>query len=772
MKTKLLTLVCCFFAGLGIMAKDIYPGINNEAKDLKDQGNYLEAAKKYKEFRDELAGQDLLDVLYPEAECYYMLDDYEQLKEVVSLYKYIFEDSYYFLGDSLDIYKAYLHKMMGNLYYHNSTNLDTEAEDYEKELNENLYDAIQHYKKSLNIFRIRNNDVNANAVRMELAQLYYKFNEYSYAYKYLNQNLAFYKGRIENYVLSDEANYYNTLALMALCNARMANLEEEDDAADVLFDEGLSQIDKAIAYGSKLKNISYYNWLRIKGKILMIRYDKLGIDDRAIASKCYEQYVNYFRKNIGEDLSGMTESQRQQIWLAMHDFLFDCYRLGNESPEMLYDLALFSKNYLLENKQTGDVKWKQIRKLLKKQECAIEFVQYKGTNEEPMLGCLVLRKDSKAPVFIDIAKIDSLLTERVDSKVSLKFAITYQPHGYKNFVVKNWLYNDTALFHKIWTPQLMTAIGDANKIFFSPDGMLHQLAIEYMMPDSLKDCYRLSSTRMLQKRGEKVNTEKMLLMGDMDYYTEITPQIKDNDEEAYDYFAGERTIGELPFAKEEVDSIMESRVGLKDTVLTGKDATDENLLKLLPQKYPIVHIATHGYYVGEVKSGTDLKPTTYDKTMSKSGIVFAGLLSTVSNRHFDKTLFDGILSARETAKLNMKDVELVTLSACQTGLGEITSDGVFGMQRGLRQAGAKSMMISLWSVNNYSSSVFYKFFYQALSQQKEKSFHEALKTARKKMKNNIKIFKSLDLETLEFYDDVWDFGTPQHTHPYILIDAF
>ena len=258
----------------------------------------------------------------------------------------------------------------------------------------------------------------------------------------------------------------------------------------------------------------------------------------------------------------------------------------------------------------------------------------------------------------------------------------------------------------------------------------------------------------------------------MDYYAEIDPKTNGNDVECYDYFVGQGSIGQLPFAQIEVDSIVASRIGYKDTVLVGNIATDENLKDLLHNHYSIVHILTHGFFIGDMKKGTDLKPTTFDNTMSKSGLTFAGLLTTLTNRKFDKNLFDGILSAAEFSKLDMSGVELATLSACQTGLGEITSDGVYGMQRGLKQAGVKSTMISLWSVTNYSSSLFYKHFYQALSQQENKSFHDALKTAREKMSNEKYSVKYLDMISLDEEEYVIEQGIPQHTHQYILIDAF
>ena len=93
--------------------------------------------------------------------------------------------------------------------------------------------------------------------------------------------------------------------------------------------------------------------------------------------------------------------------------MFDCYGLGDGSSEMLYDLALFSKNYLLENKQTEDVKWQHVRKSLTDNDCAIEFVQYNGINDESYLGCLVLKKNSKRPRFIEISPTDSILQRKV-----------------------------------------------------------------------------------------------------------------------------------------------------------------------------------------------------------------------------------------------------------------------------------------------------------------------------------------------------------------------
>ena len=615
---------------------------------------------------------------------------------------------------------------------------------------------------------------NAAVLHQELAQLNYKLEEYKEAYEHIEKVCDYYKNRMDLGVKSDVPMYYKTLSLLALCNAQVASMEEDDDKSKELFEQSLNHIETSIGDVIKHKDKTYYDRVRIKGKILMMMFDRLHIDRKKDAANCYTQYVNYQRETVDKRLSQMTESQKEQNWLALHQFLFDCYRLGDESPEMLYDLALFSKEYLLQNQKDKDIRWKQIRSILDKQECAIEFVQYQGSFNQMMLGCLVLKKDSKRSLFIEISKTDSILKRNVGENECLTVgkAMTYQPSDPDEFSVKDELYSDSALFHKIWTPELMEAIGDAKKVYFSPDGFLHQLAIEYMMPDSTKDCYRLSSTRVLLRKNEKPNIDRMILLGNIDYYAEIDPKTNGNDVVCYDYLAGHGRIGELPFAQMEVDSIVASRIGYRDTVLVGSNATDENLKDLLQNHYSIVHILTHGFYIGSMKKGTDLKPTTSDKTMSKNGLTFAGLVTTLTNRKFDKNLFDGILSAAEFSKLDMNGVELATLSSCQTGLGEITSDGVYGMQRGLKQAGVKSMMISLWSVTNYSSSLFYKHFYQALSQQENKSFHDAFKKAREKLAKEEYVRKYLNLITLDEGEELIPQGLPQHTHQYILIDAF
>lgn len=744
-----------------------FTGKVRDAKALKDGGNYIEAAQKFRDSRSSsLRGKQLLDVLCLEAECYYMLDDYQQLDSTIVQYIECFRESRKELGDSVDIYKAYLFKMLGNVLYAEANESSSGMKYAER--------ASQYYVNSLKIFGSRGSDDNAYVLLKELAQLFYKVKAYKYAYEYLDEIKKRYQERLDDGIFDEEPEYYNTLSQMALCKARIASVEKNDNVSRDLFNQSLVQIDSAVVYGQKGKAALYYDWLRVKGKILMMQFDRLNIDNKIMARACYEQYVNYQRNTVGNRLAQMTESQQEQSWLALHDFLFDCYRLGNESAEMLYDLALFSKNYLLEKRQTGKVRWQDVKKVLKPDDCALEFVQYKGADDESHLACMVLKKDSKAPQFIEIAASGDILHRKLNKEygIDVEDCMTYQSGQFSLPSIKNLLYSDSVLFHQIWTPELMDAIGNAKKVYFAPDGFLHQLAIEYMMPDTLKECYRLSSTRVLTRKKEPVDYSKLLVCGGMNYHKKLSPHTSGNDVRAYNFFVGNGSVSDLPGAVKEIRAILDARHNPADTLLTGDNATDEDFMQLLSRHYPLVHISTHGFFAGRMASGTDMKPVTTDESMFKSGLIFSGASTSLTDRDFNTNMFDGILSASEVAKFDMRGTDLVTLSACQTGLGDITADGIFGMQRALKMAGAKGLMVSLWSVGDFSSYKLFSYFYEELEKQKEKDIHKAWMVARKKLSEYIHYETYFNMETLDDAVQAMRFNTPYDIFPYILIDVY
>ena len=204
------------------------------------------------------------------------------------------------LGDSLDVYKAYLFKMLGNALYaevDESSNGMKYAEQ-----------ASKYYVNSLKVFGSRGSDDNAYVLLKELAQLFYKVKAYSYAYDYLGEVKSRYQDRLDNGISDEELDFYNTLSQMALCKAKMASVEKSDNSARELFEQSIAQIDSAVIYGQKRKDAMFYNWMRVKGKILMMQYDRLNIDNKKVSKDCYEQYVNYQRNTVSARLA-LTEGK-------------------------------------------------------------------------------------------------------------------------------------------------------------------------------------------------------------------------------------------------------------------------------------------------------------------------------------------------------------------------------------------------------------------------------------------------------------------------------
>jgi CHAT domain-containing protein len=156
--------------------------------------------------------------------------------------------------------------------------------------------------------------------------------------------------------------------------------------------------------------------------------------------------------------------------------------------------------------------------------------------------------------------------------------------------------------------------------------------------------------------------------------------------------------------------------------LAGNDATTINLGMIKRPK--VLHIATHGYFLPDqlipedatnlfgIDATGKLAEFSGEDPMLRSGLVLAGA------NHPDKNPEDdGYLTALEATHLDLQGTELVTLSACDTGQGDIqTGEGVYGLQRALIVAGARSLLLSLWKVPDDATCDFMVRFYTLLKQ--------------------------------------------------------
>ena len=225
-----------------------------------------------------------------------------------------------------------------------------------------------------------------------------------------------------------------------------------------------------------------------------------------------------------------------------------------------------------------------------------------------------------------------------------------------------------------------------------------------------------------------------IVYGGLDYNAQMSTPLDTMREDVYinravvDSLRLSGKVNYLPGTKKESSRIagrMRRRL-IPCTYYSDTLGTEETFKQLDGGKNALLHIATHGFYLAEettkredirtqlvMMRGEDRPRYSEDKAMTRSGLLLAGCNHALKHEPIPETAEDGILTAEEIASLDLRGMELVALSACQTGLGEITSgEGVFGLQRGFKNAGVKSILMSLWKVDDQATAILMDEFYK------------------------------------------------------------
>ncbi len=312
---------------------------------------------------------------------------------------------------------------------------------------------------------------------------------------------------------------------------------------------------------------------------------------------------------------------------------------------------------------------------------------------------------------------------------------------------------------------ISNTIKSKSNLVFSGDWAYNNINLETIpFPDSLGNYQFLGDLKkirllnnpkdLFKKDTLQYNTNSIALFGYPDYSLKKEEQEKfiktiSVESNPIAYFRGNSLVDgidkfrPLPATKDEVEEIGKSlqNNGWQTQIYTGANALEERIKHL--QSPRILHIATHGFVAKELTTQQEgfLKMKTEDikqNSMLRSGLAFAGAERTRIDT-LDTALDgieDGILTAEEVQYLNLKGTELVVLSACETGLGEsVNGEGVYGLQRAFLTAGAKSILMSLWNVNDNATKELMKSFYRHwLDEGMNK--HDALWQAKLDLRNN------------------------------------
>lgn len=373
-----------------------------------------------------------------------------------------------------------------------------------------------------------------------------------------------------------------------------------------------------------------------------------------------------------------------------------------------------NQNTSLFQQKENAVDWKQVRSALKTGEAAIEILRLNtvdkkirngysksgGLSDSVVYAVLLLKPDLPEPQLFYLPNGNRM------EKKSLPF--------YRNSIYGQL--EDTSSYNEFWLP-IREHLAYIKRVFISPDGVYNQINLNTLLNpstgkyviDEMELVYLTNTSDMLRKRSEP-GTRTAVLIGRPAYRLEqvlaqaerVAPEYGLRNiltEELMNF--RQQEFADLPGTESEVSKIEETLKARQMSVVTytGAEASEENVKML--NSPAILHIATHGFFVED--SASVVNP------MIRSGVVLAG----VENAE-RKDAEDGILTAYEATNLDLESTNLVVLSACQTGLGEIRNgEGVYGLQRAIIVAGAGNLLMSLWKVDDEATSQMMTGFYQA-----------------------------------------------------------
>lgn len=386
------------------------------------------------------------------------------------------------------------------------------------------------------------------------------------------------------------------------------------------------------------------------------------------------------------------------------------------------------------------IKWQDVRAKLGQKDVSIEFVSFPLTNDSTMYIAYVLKKDMTSPKMIPLFEEKQLKKEE-------------------------GLYKNTSVSKLVWEP-LAEYLEGVQNVYFAPAGELYNNGIEYLphwsgegIMSEKWNMYRLSSTRQLAVIKDKNALKQASIYGGVKYDTKEDLLVADSRK----YRSQERSFNYEPFAivdslnlragasylpatkteAEEIDKTLGQKK-IMTKLLIDTLATEGAFKDLSGKKTNLLHIATHGFYWTEKEAKykdnlsflmlNDNQPRyVEDKALTRSGLLLAGANNALMGKKLPEGVDDGILTAKEISQLDLRGLDLVVLSACETGLGEIKGDGVFGLQRGFKKAGANSLLMSLWKVDDNATQLLMTQFYKNLTSGMSK--FESLQQAQKYLRD-------------------------------------
>lgn len=292
----------------------------------------------------------------------------------------------------------------------------------------------------------------------------------------------------------------------------------------------------------------------------------------------------------------------------------------------------------------------------------------------------------------------------------------------------------------------MSLLRDSKRVYVSCDGILNKVSLNGLY-DRMSRSYVIDKydLQMLGNTAELVRPNTLATSAVREAAVFGYPDFNLNGHRDAE-MGSARTSGALLNGMRIPDlPATQAEVQLVSKLLSGSDwkvsgfadgqASEENLKKLASPA--VLHIATHGFFQPDSPMEEQLesvgKEDVFSNPLFRSGLLLAGAGASSEGR-----TEDGLLTAYEAMNLDLSRTSMVCLSACETGLGEVMNgEGVYGLQRAFQVAGAQSLLMSLWQVDDEATQELMTTFYQGWvgGLSKNDAFRKAQKQVRDKYGN-------------------------------------
>lgn len=603
------------------------------------------------------------------------------------------------------------------------------------------HESEESYKKA---FKISNNIYSENyseysSLLENISTMYIDFLKPNDAFYYINKLFNPFVNQISNasnFLSTKEFTYY----LSKEINQKLLPLSFLENYPNQYREINLG------CYQNELlvKGLSLRNQQRIQNNI-----QKSG--DATLKSN-YNQFVTNKRQLV----------KLKELPIDKRPVTFD--KLTIETEQLEKDLIRQSTLFA-DAKKSLSTTWKQIQDQLKPNEAAIDLVAFNYYNKKwtdsIVYSAFVVSKSCKYPKYIPLFE---------QKQLNALLQSNHAEHDSIQAKKLNRQYTDRTIADLFLKP-LLSELENVTTIYLSPAGLSHQInfsALPISDSQTFGAKYALhllgSTTTLIDYTPGTINKKEnpeLLLYGDIDYgkTNAIKKEINEDSTISSQIDFNETntrgvsdSFGNLGGTLKELNTIADlAKVeGFQTTQIKQADATEESIKALDGRSTPyILHLATHGFFFPDPKvslpdntiqinesvsnSNRDAMYKSSEDPMMRSGLAMAG-----ANKYWKKpieklTTDDGILTANEISNLDLSACQLVVLSACETGLGDINgSEGVFGLQRAFKIAGVKNIIMSLWKVPDSQTSELFEVFYSECFA--GKTIHEAFQSAQSQMK--------------------------------------